>query len=191
MNQILSQALLYLSDFSQALQKYAGDLSLSGQILPKLSYSWLILLFLIFAVFIIGLGFGKSRILLSLMGIYPAALIKANFVYFDWLRDTLSSVPEAWLHVGVFLIFYVVMLVILNRSFLKKRFTLREASFGWVLVAAIVGIGFLSSIIMTYLPSSIDLPSDFIKYFATKNAQFWWAVAPIIVLVFAKSKKDD
>lgn len=180
-----------MADFSQAVQKYVGDISLSGQILPKLSYGWLIILFFIFVALIVGLAFGKSRVLLSLIGIYPAVFIESHFLYFDKLSGWLKNIPEAWLHVGIFLVFYIIILVILNRSFLKKRFTLREASFTWVLVVSIAGIGFLASIITTYLPSDTNLPADLVKYFATKNAQFWWAVAPIIVLIFAKSSKDN
>lgn len=125
MNVIGSQLLGYLVDLAQYVQKLFGG----ARGFPKLNYNWLIILFFIFVVFLVGLSLGKSRILLSLICLYAAAFLESHFVYFDKLREAIKGKPEFWLHIGLFLVFFIISLLILNRSALKHSLTLRETSF--------------------------------------------------------------
>ncbi len=190
MNNILSEVLGYLVDFTQYVQKFFGDAGL-----PKLNYGWLVALFFVFVVFLIGLSLGRSRILLSLICLYIAAFLEPHFIYFDKLREVAfrqaQGKPEFWLHIGLFLIFFIVSLLILNRSALKHSLTLRETSFLPIILIAILEIGFLASLIMAYLPSEISegLPVWAVKFLDTQNAQFWWALAPLLLLLFMRRKK--
>jgi hypothetical protein len=187
MNSIISQFLGYMIDFARYAQKLAGSVGL-----PKLNYGWLIISFFIFVIFLIGLSLGRSRILLSLPCLYIAAFLEPHFVYFSKLREIIKGEPEFWLHAGLFLVIFIISFGILNRSALKQSLTLRETSFFPIVFIAVLGIGFLASLMVAYLPSEIsgDLPAGIIKCFGTKNAQFWWAVAPLIVLLFFKRKKE-
>lgn len=191
MNAFISQLLGYIIDFVQYVQKLTGNVGL-----PRLNYSWLIILFFIFAIFLVGLSLGRSRILLSLLCLYIAAFLESRFIYFDKLRELAfrqaQGKPEFWLHIGLFLIIFIISLGILNRSTLKQSLTLRETSFFPIAFAAVLEIGFLASLIMAYLPSEIggELPVWAVKFFGTQNAQFWWALAPLIVLLFFKRKKE-
>ena len=185
MNNLISQLLGYLIDFTQYTQKLFGSAGFS-----KLNYGWLIALFFVFVVFLIGLNLGRSRILLSLISLYVAAFLEPRFVYFDKLREATGNRPEFWLHIGLFLAFFIISFAILNRSVLKHSMTLRETSFFPIIFAAILEIGFLASLIMAYFPPEIsgNLPAAFIKFFGTQNAQFWWALTPLILLIFMKRK---
>ncbi len=186
MNTILSEILLYLSGFSQFLHKYTGDISF-----PKLHYSWLIVLFLVFAIFLIGLNLGKSRMLISLLSLYAAAFLEAHFIYFNGLHKFFPKISNFWLHAGLFLILYFIFLAVLNRSILKRGLTLKESSLISVSFLAIAEIGFLTSILLAYLPAEMmnALPESLTRYFGTKNAQFWWAILPLIVAIFLKRGK--
>ena len=186
MNALISEILGYLVDFAQYTQKLFGAAGL-----PKFNYGWLIALFFVFVIFLIGLSLGRSRILLSLICLYIASFLESYFIYFGKLRELLKSWPEFWLHIGLFLIFFVISLAILNRSALKHSLTLRETSFFPIIFAAILEIGFLASLIMAYLPPEIggSLPVWAVKFFGTQNAQFWWALAPLVILLFMKHKK--
>ena len=185
MNVFISETLGYLVDFSQYAQRLFGNAGF-----PKLNYGWLVALFFIFAIFLIGLSLGRSRILLSLISLYVAVFLESHFVYFDKLRELLKIWPEFWLHIGLFLIFFIISLLVLNRSALKHSMTLRETSFFPIIFAAILEIWFLASLIMAYLPSEIggSLPVWAVKFFGTQNAQFWWALAPLVLLIFMKRK---
>ena len=186
MGNLISQFLGYIIDFVQYAQKLAGSAGL-----PKFNYGWLIALFFIFVIFLIGLNLGRSRILLSLLCLYIAAFLESHFIYFDKLREMTKGKPEFWLHIGLFLIIFIISFVILNRSALKYSLTLRETSFFPIALIAILEIGFLASLIISYLPPGIseDIPNGVIKYFGTKNAQFWWALAPLVMLLFMRRKK--
>jgi hypothetical protein len=188
MNALISEALGYLVDFAQYTQGLFGNAGL-----PKLNYGWLVALFFVFVIFLIGLSLGRSRILISLICLYIAAFLESHFIYFDKLRELLKGPPEFWLHVGSFLIIFIISLVILNRSALKHSLALRETSFFPIALIAVVGIGFLMSLIVSY--SSLEIsgswPAVVIKFLGTKNAQFWWALAPLVLLVFFKRKKEN
>lgn len=190
MNTLISETLGYLVDFAQYTQKFFGSAGL-----PKLNYGWLVALFFVFVIFLIGLSLGRSRILISLICLYVAAFLEPHFIYFDKLREVAfrqaQGKPEFWLHIGLFLIFFIISLLILNRSALKHSLTLRETSFFPIASIAVLEIGFLTSLIVSYSSPEIgvDWPAWIIKFFGTKNAQFWWALAPLAMLLFMRRKK--
>lgn len=130
--------------------------------------------------------------MLSLICLYIASFLESHFIYFDKLRETIKGKPEFWLHIGLFLIFFIISLVILNRSVLKHSLALRETSFFPIALIAVLEIGFLASLIVSYFPSEIGggLPVWVVKFFGTQNAQFWWALAPLVVFMFFKRRKE-
>jgi len=188
MDALLSQFLGYLIDLAQYVQKFLG-----GASLLSLNYIWLIALFLVFAVFLVGLSLGRSKILISLLCLYVAAFLEPHFIYFDKLHEAMKGKPEFWLHIGLFFIVFLACLAIFNRSAIKHSLTLRETSFFPIAAVAILEIGFLASLLMTYLPleAKDSLPAGVVRFFGTKNAQFWWAVAPLILLLFLKHRKEN
>ena len=94
-------------------------------------YVWPCYIF-VFAVLIIALNLGRSRTLLALLSIYAASFLENHFLYFDKLRELFSTaggsalggknLPDYWLHLGLFLLIYIIVFAILNRSFLKHYF---------------------------------------------------------------------
>lgn len=206
-NQVFSQILIYLTDFSSFIKKFTGDVGNPGvpaEALAKagVHYDWLIIFFFIFVILIVALSLGKSRMLLALLSLYAASFLETNFLYFDKLRGLFSAIggsasgrknlPDYWLHIGLFLLIYVVVFAIMNRSFLKHRLTLAETSIFAVVLVAIVEMGFLATILISYFPNELlqKIPPKLLTYFATKNAHFWWAVVPVLALLFSKKKKE-
>lgn len=188
MGNIFFQSQTFFISFSRLLQKYIGGVGA-----PKLDYSWLIILFFIFIFFLVGFGLGRSRIMLSLVGLYIAAFLEVHFIYFKSVSAIFKNSPQYIVHIGIFLIIYGIVVFLLNRSFLKQRLTLKEASIFSATLMTIVEIGFLASLIFSYLPSSIatPIPQKIAQFFSTKNAQFWWALVPIVVLIFLKKEKKS
>lgn len=186
-NQIFSQILIYLTDFSGFIKKFTGDVGVSG-----VRYDWLIIFFFVFAVLIIALSFGRSRMLLALLSLYIAAFLEPHFIYFDKLRQVLKTKPDYWLHIGLFLLIYIIVFAILNRSFLKHRFTLADASIFAIISIAVVEIGFLAALLISYFPDALlsKAPPKLLPYFVTKNAQFWWALLPLVLLLFSKKRLE-
>jgi hypothetical protein len=186
MNAIISEVLRYLIDFGQYVQKISAS---AGS--PKLSYNWLIISFFLFAVFLIGLNLGRTKVMLAILGLYIAAFLEPQFVYFDKLQSIMKIKPVFWLHIGLFLLIYLISVAILNRSFLRQPLTLKETSFFSIALIAVLEVGFLASLLLSYLPPEAirDLPVTVIKFFGTKNARFWWAVLPILGLLFLRSRK--
>ena len=185
-NQIFSQILIYLTDFSGFIKKFTGDVGASG-----VHYDWLVIFFFCFAVLVIALSLGRSRMLLALLSMYAAVFFETNFLYFDKLRELFKNLPEYWLHLVLFLVTYGVVFAIINRSFLKHRLTLAESAVIVVVLIAIAEMGFLATILVGYFPEEWlgKIPPKFLPYLATEKAQFWWAVVPVLALIFSKGKK--
>ncbi len=185
-NQIFSQILIYLTDFSGFIKKFTGDVGASG-----VHYDWLVIFFFVFVVLIVALSLGRSRMLLALLSIYAAYFIESRFLYFDKLRELFKNLPDYWLHISLFLLIYIIVFVILNRSSLKHRLTLAESSIFAVVLIAIIEMGFLATILISYFPAEWlnKIPPKLIPYFATEKAHFWWAAVPVLALIFSKRKK--
>lgn len=183
---IFSQILIYLTDFSGFIKKFTGDVGVSG-----IHYDWLVIFFFAFAVMIIALSLGRSRMLLALLSLYAATFFESHFLYFDKLRELFKSLPDYWLRIGLFLALYIIIFVVINASQLKHRLTLADSSVFAVVLVAIVEIGFLATILISYFPPEwlAKIPSKLIPYFATEKARFWWAVVPVLALIFSKGNK--
>lgn len=187
LNPTVSQILIYLTDFSSFIKKFTGDVGVSS-----VHYDWLIIFFFGFAILVVASSLGRSRMLLALLSIYTAYFIESNFLYFDKLRELFKNLPDHWLRIGLFFVIYVIVFVILNRSSLRHRLTLAESSVFPIILIAVVEMGFLTTILISYFPTEWfnKIPPKLIPYFATKNAQFWWAVTPLISLLLNRRKKQ-
>ena len=168
---------------SRKLSQYLGG------IVPTVEDSgWTLWLFGAIAVLLIGFAIGRTRLLLALVSVYAAVLVEKYFPYFTNLKELAGNYPDYQLHLGLFIIFYLVIFFVLNRSLLKQRLTLREANIFWVLVLGLLWLGLLISVITTYLPVEVlaELPVPVITYFSTKIALFSWAILPLLIAVFLK-----
>ena len=141
-----------------------------------------------------GLSLGRTRALISLLGIYIAYAIMSVFPYLDRLHDLIRISPELYItRVGVFLFVYIAVFTILNNSLVKGRLTLKDASFLSVSVISIMQLGLLITIITNIVPVSAlkvyGSLSYFSEYFSTHEALFYWFLAPIVVVSFMKGSK--
>lgn len=190
MQSIFSQSQSFFLNILKTLQGSVGGIGLPGQGMPKLDYPWLIVLFVIFVIFLVGFGLGRSRMMISLVSLYVASFLEVHFVYFKNISAALKNTPSYIMHIGFLLIIYGIVFFLLNRSFMKQRFTLKEASIFAAILMAILQIGFMASIMISYLPTATTsvLPSWVLQFFGTKSAQFFWALAPIVALVFMRQE---
>jgi len=147
--------------------------------------------FLIFVIFIIGITLGKSRLILSIFSIYIAFILEELFPFQNVLNNSFD-IADYWLSIGVLILFYALVMVVLNKSIIKKRFSLNEAPFFAVLSISIIQAGFLTSIIAGMLPDSIIfyLSPLVASYFASQTAQFCWAFITLITFLLANKKKQ-
>lgn len=186
MTSFITQLLEYGSSFT----RFAGaQIGITKG--PTLGYDWLVILFVIFVVALIGFSFGRSRLLLGIISIYLGAFLEISFPYFTKVKDIFSNKPEAWLHIGIFFIFSIVVFFVFSNSFLKNKLSMGDSSSIMILAVAILGIGFLTSILVSYLgvKDSVFVPKSLLKYFATKEARFVWVLLPIISIIFTKGRR--
>ena len=196
LNEILGKINIYFTNFTKAV----GNLFDGG--LPSInslkslgnasSWEWWIAFFVVFVIFLSGFSYGKSRLFISLLVLYIAAIVEPLFPYFDKVARLIKIENDYIVHIIIFFVIYFIVFTLLNRSSLKSRFTLKEFAIGPIIFMAILKLGFLFSIIGSYLPAEIinnKLPLMG-KYFTGNIARFWWAVIPILGTLFLKQKEE-
>ena len=167
------------------LSKYVPPLDLG----PGMLFGILALVIVLLFAFSVG----RTRILISLLAIYVAFSLQTVFPYFSKLQQLATFTKDLpTLRVIVFLILYALAFVLLNGSILRGRFSLGETSFLPVILMGVVQLGFILSIVFNLAPTffSINerLPKDIIPYLATRQALFYWSLAPIVLLLFSRNK---
>lgn len=167
-------------DFSKIVQNLNPE--------PATLFVGLVLVFMI----MYGLSLGRTRALVSLLGIYVALAFDATFPYLEQIHNALPVKTDIYTtRLGLFLLMYLVIFSILNNSFAKGRLTLKESSIISVAVISLAQIGLLVAVITNIIPDEIiqKMPQYLSAYFSTKEALFYWIVVPVIVLIFIRSKK--
>lgn len=168
---------------------------------PNLLFSGLAIVCLL----LYGLSLGRTRALVSLLSIYVAFVFEMTFPYFEQLQNIGSAyIDEVAISKAlVFLVVYGIVFAIMNRSLMKQRFSLDEASIMSVSVVSLLQLGFLVSILANIAQDSlpartteviqsggfIKVPETVAPYFSSSEALFYWSVLPIVVLLFIKGKR--
>lgn len=155
---------------------------------PTTLFVGLALVFLI----LYGLSLGKTKALISLLGIYVALAFDAAFPYLEQLHDALPIETEIYAtRLVVFMLMYLLTFAILNKSFASKRLTLKDSSIISVGVISLTQIGLLVAVITNIIPDEIieKMPEYLSAYFASKEALFFWIIIPILMLVFMRKGK--
>ncbi|MBI2068604.1 MAG: hypothetical protein HYT67_00650 [Candidatus Yanofskybacteria bacterium] len=165
------------------LEKFS-DLNLG----PEALFGILVVVFLL----LYGLSLGRTRALISLLGIYIAYVLQAIFPYFSELHDAVRVSPEMYLtRIALFFVFYLTVFAILNRSLVKHRLTMKEFSIFWVSLISLFQLGILVSIILNFIP--VDkltiFPEYLLGYFAEQRALFFWLTAPVLILLMMRREK--
>lgn len=143
-----------------------------------------------------GLSLGRTRALISLLGIYVAYAIMSVFPYLDRLHDVIKISPELYItRVGFFLAVYIIVFAALNGSVVQNRLNLKDASFLSVSIVSILQLGLLITIITNIIPvSALKLSGDLSylsEYFSTTDALFYWFLVPIMIVAFMRGNKTS
>ncbi len=154
---------------------------------PTTLFAVLALIFIL----LYGLSLGRTRALISLLAIYVAYAIHTSFPYLDRLHELIKISPDLYVtRVVLFLLFYIVTFFILNRSLVKHRLNLNEASFFSVALISVLQLALLITIIMNIVPVTVfKISNDWTQFFATNEALFYWFLAPIVIVSFLKREK--
>ncbi len=156
---------------------------------PNLSTPELFGLLALVVIFLVALSLGRTRVLIALLSTYIAFTLQAVFPYFSPLEKT-THLDLATLRVLVFFALYLISFLLLNRSILKARLNMGEAAFFWIILMAAVQPALIVSIIMNLEPSfyniSTRLPGFLVPYLATPQALFYWALAPLVIVLLWK-----
>jgi len=182
---------------TKAVVEKAGQITIQGLSTlhaPSLTSGELFGILIVVGVLLMALTLGRTRTLISTLSIYVAFALQTIFPFFGWLLNHQSFTNDLpTLRVFAFILLYAIVFGLMNRSILKTRFNLSEASFASVIMMGLAQLGFIVSIILNLAPSFYDisqrLPASVLPFIGNQNALFYWALVPILLLVF--QKKSD
>jgi hypothetical protein len=118
---------------TKAVVEKAGQITIPGLSTlhaPSLTSGELFGILVVVGVLLMALTLGRTRTLISTLSIYVAFALQTMFPFFGWLLEHQSFTNDLpTLRVFVFLFLYAIIFGLMNRSILKTRFNLGEASF--------------------------------------------------------------
>ncbi len=179
---------------TKAVAEKASQITIPGLgalSMPSLGSGELFGILVVVGILLMALTLGRTRTLISVLSIYVAFALQTIFPFFGWLLKNQSFTNDLpTLRVFVFLILYAIVFGLMNRSILKTRFNLGEASFLSVVLMGLVQLGFIISIILNLAPSFYNmadkLPAGLLPFFGNQRALFYWALVPVFLLIFQK-----
>ena len=149
-----------------------------------------IFLLALFAIFFFyAMYFGRGKIVSIIISFYPAMILYRAFPFFDKLASFSSKAGETGLvleKLGIFLVFLVIINTILGRYVFSESIhtgaphLLRTAGFSVALVLLVI--------LFSYNTANFDILHNFSPsidaIFARSGIEFWWNLAPLIILAF-------
>lgn len=170
----------FLSTITQSANTYTSNFGFST--------AMIVAIFVVIAVFLIGITFGRSRVLIGLLSLYVGTVVADGFPYVAKLNALLPSAGSGWTRVIILIAFSAITFWLLQRSAVGDRLVLSETSLFSIGLLTVISIGFLVSLIINDIPQTIlvSVPKNILPYFASATAQFYWSIAPIVALVFIR-----
>ena len=156
----------------------------------------LFFLFFLLVIFLVALSFGKTRIVLALLATYISAFLESTFIYRleleKFFGDFLKLPAIFWTRFLVFVVFFIVVFLILNRSILRPKMSLQESPPIAILFLSVLQGIFWLSLITSYLPVGVTIISEPFtkKYLVLPSIKFAVAILPLAALFFFKRKKS-
>ena len=198
-NNLANQVILFIVDLSREIAPFLGQgggggrvAAISGKISDG-NITLIVVAFFIFSFFIIGMALGRSKIMISIVSLYIAYFLENTFPYQKEVSSYFSNYDPYLIRIVLFLIFYILILLFLNKSVLRSRFSVMETPFFTILFISLIKAGLMISILLTYVPTDVvrSYSSLLLDYFGTSNARFLWAVLPIISFIFVRRRSPE
>lgn len=191
MNELLSKILVSVGSFSKNFSGLDGLMSSTVN-----SGGSLLFLFFLFTIFLSALSFGKTRIILALLATYISAYLESIFLYQSELAEKFSDFLKFpavfWARLLVFIVFFVMAFLILNRSILKPKMSLQESPPVTIFVLSMLQGIFWLTILLSFLPAGNSVFSGYLivaKYLAGPSAGLIWSFIPLLAMLLLRRKK--
>ncbi len=147
---------------------------------------WLYMIGAVIAVLIVAFAAGRARLMISLVALYiawgAASVFPLKSVDYDQNTTRLF----------IFGIAFFAALLALNRSFLRRRLSMKDSATIAVLVGALAFCGLLATMLMIFLPAQLTahVPELLHTIFEKPAAQFGWFLLPVVVILLAKGSPE-
>lgn len=153
------------------------------------TWDLVILLFFIISVLIYSFTLGRDRIVAIMISTYISLAVTTNLPFMTELTEMINSFGRLTFQISSFLIVFILLFFMLSRGSVIQGFSNISGSWWQVIIFALLQVGLMASIIMSFLPEvALNYFSDYTKtIFVSDVGKFVWLVLPILALAFLKS----
>lgn len=159
------------------------------------SWDLFIILFFIVAAFLYGLSLGRNRVIVILVSIYMALAIVNTAPYLNDFSAEINYNNASIFRFTVFVGIFIVLFFLLSRGALLRTIASADETGAWwqSIIFSFFHVGLIFSILMNYLPPEMSghISSGMRNLFISDPARFFWLVAPIVVMVLIRKKKNE
>ena len=155
------------------------------------SSGWVFAILATIMVLLFGLSIGRTRAVISLLSLYVALVLELIFPFWQNIGSLAGDRTDKYLlELGLFIIAYGVVFTVFNLSFIRKRVSSGEFSLPAIMILSALQLGFAISVIFNILPSELAMRWSFglYPYLGNQMALFFWALAPMPILLFISRK---
>lgn len=159
------------------------------------SWDLFIILFFVVAAFLYGLSLGRDRVIVILVSLYMALAIVNTAPYLNSFTAEISYNNASIFNVTVFVGIFLILFFLLSRGALVRTIGGSASSGTWwqSMIFSFFHVGLILSILMSYLPQDMisHVSEGMRNLFISDPAKFFWLVAPIVMMVLLRKRKDD
>lgn len=161
-----------------------------SSVLQGASTSFLIAAFLAFALFVIGITVGKSKLIIAMVSIYVTLVIVELLPYKSRISQATPSLPDYILNLAILAAAYVIVFFLLSKSMSRTKITLAETSLLSIIMLSLIQAGFVISTLVSVLPEPLfSSVGPSLRYFATPAMRFFWSVLPLVSFLFLRPRR--
>jgi hypothetical protein len=160
----------------------------ASEFLSHPSWDIIVIFFFISVGFFYGISAGIKKMLSALFSLYLSVLLLGNFSFFNYFKwnDSLSLLEIFLIKIFLFLIIFVLLFVLLNRSVFKSKSIDQNDKWWQIFVLSFLETGLLMSAIFQLLPAKeLFTFSPLVKFlFVSSRSFFIWLTLPLTALFF-------
>lgn len=153
-----------------------------------------ILLFFVIGSFVYGLSMGRERIVMLIVAVYMALAVVNTAPYIKTFSANVQVSNAFAFQITTFVGVFLLLFFFVSKSALARSFSLGDHGKWWqVLTFAILHVGLLTSVVLSYLPSAAlqHLLPVTRQVFTSDVGRFSWILLPILGMILIRGEAKE
>jgi hypothetical protein len=153
-----------------------------------------ILLFFVIGSFVYGLSMGRERVVMLIVAVYMSLAVVNTAPYIKTFSANVHFSNTFAFQITTFVGVFLLLFFFVSKSALARSFSLGDQGKWWqVLTFAILHVGLLTSVVLSYLPESAlrHLLPVTRQVFTGDIGRFCWILLPIVGMILIRGEAKE